>query len=207
MKKENKIKLVSEVLFGIYCASLLIQNILALKSIDVGIFTVTTGILISPLIFIINDISSEIFGYNQTKRMIILSFAMNFVMSILLQISIIIPASKVYTNQIAFATIFATTLRITFFSFLAYIVGSLINSKIMVKLKDKSNLFFRAISSTIVGQLLDNAIFAFGSFFGVWPITAILSCIIGGTIFETLYEIFIYPLTKLSINKVENYLK
>ena len=49
-------------LFGIYCAGIIIQNILATKNIDILMFTVTTGILVSPLVFIIQDVQTEIFG-------------------------------------------------------------------------------------------------------------------------------------------------
>ena len=186
------------IIFGIYCASLMIQNVLATKTIDITIFSVTTGVLISPLVFIIQDISSEIFGYKQTKRMILLSFGMNFLAAILFQVAILLPPSAAFFNQEAFATVLGSTLRITCASFAAYITGSLINTKIMVALKQRypKNFFIRAISSTFVGQLCDNAIFAFGAFLFVLPVDVILSIVVGGTLFEVIYEIIFYPLTK-----------
>lgn len=193
-------------LFGIYCAGIIIQNILATKNIDISIFTVTTGILISPLIFIIQDVQSEIFGYKKAKKMIILGYLMNFLAIILYTLSIWLPSSGTYQNQGAFATILSTTPRITIASFIAYITGSLINSKIMtgLKMKYEKNLFFRAISSTIVGQFIDNMLFAIIAFYGILPNAAIISMIIGGTIFEVLYEIIFYPITKKIIHKIQN---
>ena len=78
----------------------------------------------------------------------------------------------------------------------------------MVILKNKfsKSLFVRAISSTVVGQFLDNALFAFIAFYNVLPISAIFSMILGGTIFETLYEVIFYPITKISINKIKKYI-
>lgn len=193
-------------LFGIYCAGIIIQNILATKNIDISIFTVTTGILVSPLIFIIQDVQSEIFGYKKTKKMIILGYVMNFLAIILYTLSIRLSSSITYQNQEAFETILSTTPRITIASFIAYITGSLINSKIMTGLKRKyeRNLFFRAISSTIAGQFIDNMLFATIAFYGILPNTAIISMIIGGTIFEVLYEIIFYPITKKLICKIQN---
>ena len=190
------------ILFGVYCASLMIQNMLATKTIDISVFCVTTGILVSPLVFIVQDISSELFGYEQTKRMILLSFLMNFVAVILYQVAIMLPASATYANQEAFSTIMGSTFRITCASFAAYVTGSLVNSKIMVALKSKSerNLFIRAITSTVAGQAIDNAIFAFGAFLFVLPIPAIISMVIGGTLFEVIYEVIFYPITKKAIN-------
>lgn len=109
----------------------------------------------------------------------------------------------------AFSSILGTTLRISIASFTAYVIGSLTNSGIMVWLKNKfpKSLFVRAISSTIVGQLLDNALFATIAFLGVLPTSAIISMIIGGTIFEVLYEIIFYPITKISIKNCKKYIE
>ena len=192
-------------LFGIYCAGIIIQNILATKNIDILMFTVTTGILVSPLVFIIQDVQTEIFGYKKAKKMIILGYAMNFIAIILYMLSICIPSSETYTNQTAFATILGTTPRIAIASFIAYITGSLMNSKIMEGLKKKynNNLFFRAISSTIVGQFIDNMLFSVIAFVGILPMQTIISMIVGGTIFEIIYEIIFYPITKALIKKIK----
>lgn len=205
MKKVTGHK-VAQYLFGIYCASLIIQNMLAMKSIDVLGFTVTTGVLISPLLFIAQDVSSEVFGYKQTKDMILLSFAMNFIAVVLYQAAIAIPASSVWSNQEAFSTILGTTVRISIASFMAYILGSLANSKVMVKLKARypESLFVRAITSTIVGQLLDNAIFSIVAFAGVMPVANIVTMIVGATLFETVYEVLLYPVTRAVIVKVRD---
>lgn len=172
-------------------------------------FTVTTGILVSPIVFIIQDIVSEIYGYKEAKKMVLLGFLMNFVGVLLFTLAIYLPSSQFWFNQDAFSTILGTTLRISIASFIAYIVGSLTNTKIMVVLRDKypKSLFIRAISSTIVGQFLDNALFAFIAFLGILPLSAIISMVIGGTIFEVLYEVLFYPITKTSIKKLKNYIK
>ena len=186
------------VLFGVYCASLMIQNILATKTVDVAAFTVTTGVLISPLVFIIQDVMCEMYGYEKTKKMILLSFVMNFIATLLFQLAILIPASVSYANQEAFSTILGSTFRITCASFAAYVTGSLINAKVMVWLKKryKKGLFVRAITSTLAGQFLDNAIFSFGAFAFVLPVPVIVSMVVGATLFEVVYEIVFYPVTK-----------
>lgn len=196
---------IEKYLFGIYCAGIIIQNILATKNIDITIFTVTTGILVSPLVFIIQDIQTEIFGYKKAKKMIILGYLMNFIAIMLYTFSISIPSSSTYTNQEAFTTILGTTPKIAIASFIAYMIGALINSKVMEKLKNKheKNLFFRAISSTVVGQFIDNMLFAVIAFIGILPTQAIISMIVGGTLFEVIYEIIFYPITKKLIQKIK----
>lgn len=184
------------ILFGVYAAALLIQNILALKTIDVWIFSLTTGVLVSPIVFMAQDVESEIYGYKHARTMILLAYLMNFIFTLLVTLAIHITPSVAYANQQAFSTIFSTTWRITLASFAAYTVGSLVNAKIMTVRKERHGLFYRAIFSTIIGQLLDNAIFCFGAFLGVLPINAIIMMVVGATIWETLYEIVLFPVTK-----------
>lgn len=196
---------IEKYLFGIYCAGIIIQNILATKNIDITIFTVTTGILVSPLVFIIQDIQTEVFGYKKAKKMIILGYLMNFIAIMLYSFSILLPSSSTYTNQEAFTTILGTTPRIAIASFIAYMIGALINSKVMenLKIKHEKNLFFRAISSTVVGQFIDNMLFAVIAFIGILPTQAIISMIVGGTLFEIIYEVIFYPITKKLIQKIK----
>ena len=198
-KKSNR----EAIIFGIYTAALLIQNILALKSIDVWRFTMTTGVLVSPIVFMAQDVESEIYGFKRARTMILLAYGMNFIFTILAYLAIIIKPSVAYGNQAAFSAIFSTTARITIASFAAYTVGSLVNAKIMTIGKDRHGLFFRAISSTVAGQLLDNAIFSFGAFLGVLPVPALISMVVGATIWETVYEIVFYPATRAIIKHME----
>lgn len=203
MVKTKQIKNKEAIIFGIYASALLIQNVLALKSIDVGVFTLTTGVLVSPLVFMTQDVEAEIYGFKQASKMIMLAYVMNFIFTALVLAAIAIPPASAYGNQEAFATVFSTTARITIASFAAYCIGSLTNAKIMTTHKEKRGLFFRAISSTVVGQLIDNAVFAFGAFLGVLPVKALFMMVLGATIWETVYEVVFYPITRTIIAKLK----
>ena len=207
MKKQRLLTLLP-LLYAAYASSLLAMNLLATKQFDLWQFTVTTGILVSPIAFIIQDLATEVFGFRIAKRMILTGFVILIVASLVYQLAILIPPSNFWSNQAAFASILSTTLRISLASLTAYLVGSLVNAKIMDQLKRSypDSLFFRAITSTIFGQLLDNLLFAFLAFWGVLPLSALISMVIGGTLFETIYEIVLYPLTRLLIRLCQNYL-
>lgn len=207
MKKQRLLPLLP-LLYAAYASSLLAMNLLATKQFDLWQFTVTTGILVSPIAFIIQDLTTEVFGFRIAKRMILTGFVILIVASLVYQLAILIPPSNFWSNQAAFASILSTTLRISLASLTAYLVGSLVNAKIMDQLKQSypDSLFFRAITSTIFGQLLDNLLFAFLAFWGVLPLSALISMVIGGTLFETIYEIVLYPLTRLLIRLCQNYL-
>ena len=207
MKKQQLLTLLP-LLYAAYASSLLAMNLLATKQFDLWQFTVTTGILVSPIAFIIQDLTTEVFGFRIAKRMILTGFVILIVASLVYQLAILIPPSNFWSNQAAFASILSTTLRISLASLTAYLIGSLVNAKIMDQLKQSypDSLFFRAITSTIFGQLLDNLLFAFLAFWGVLPLSALISMVIGGTLFETIYEIVLYPLTRLLIRLSQTYL-
>lgn len=206
--KESKRLNVLLVIWAVYAGSVIVQNVLATKSIDIWVFTVTTGIFVSPFVFIVNDVSSELFGYKITKNMIYTAFIINFCSVILYQLAIIFPPSAVYFNNEAFKSIFSTTFRISCASFIAYMSGSLINTGMLVKLKSKypDSLFVRCVTSTFIGQFLDNVIFAFGAFLFVLPMGNLVSMIAGGTLFEVGYEVILYPVVKTCITKLKKYI-
>lgn len=196
------------VLFATYAGFLIVMNALATKQFDIAIGTVTTGILVSPIVFMAQDVATEVFGYKTARRMILTGFAIMAIATALFQLAIIIPPSPFYANQEAFATIFGSVPRIVFASFLAYTIGSLVNAKVMAWMKQRwgGSLFGRAITSTFVGQLLDNAIFGVVAFAGVLPPMALVSLAVVATLFEVVYEIVLFPATKAAIRYTQRYI-
>ena len=99
-----------------------------------------------------------------------------------------------------------STFRLLIASFAAYIVGSLLNAKVMVYLKSKSEekLFFRCIFSTLIGEGCDALIFITIGFWGLMPVSALIMMIVVQALFKTVYEIIVYPLTKIVISKVKS---
>ena len=196
------------VLFATYAGFLIVMNALATKQFDIAIGTVTTGILVSPIVFMAQDVATEVFGYKTARRMILTGFTIMAIATALFQLAIMIPPSQFYANQEAFATIFGSVPRIVFASFLAYTIGSLVNAKVMAWMKQRwgGGLFGRAITSTFVGQLLDNAIFGVVAFAGVLPPMALVSLAVVATLFEVVYEIVLFPATKAAIRYTQRYI-
>ena len=98
------------------------------------------------------------------------------------------------------------TFRLLIASFAAYLVGSLVNAKLMTYLKkwDEEKLFFRCILSTLFGEGMDAIIFITIGFFGTMPMEALLGMIIVQALFKTVYEIIVYPITRTVIGKVKS---
>lgn len=183
-------------MYALYCAGMLGMNVLAAKQIDIFGFTVTCGIFLSGFVFVSQDIITELCGPKPAKKMVFISYAIVLAIVLLFQVAIAVPGSQFWDNQEAFSSVLKTTLRITCASVLAYALGSLTNITVMAKLKGKSNLFARALTSTLFGQLLDNGIFCFVAFLGVLPVKAILSMVLSATVIEVVTEFICFPLVK-----------
>ena len=144
-------------LAGIFTASLIISNIIAGKTFDFFSVILPCGVIIFPIIYIINDVLAEVYGYEKARRVILLGFLMNLIAIICYNITIWLPAPVFFEASDAFSIVLGSTFRLLIASFAAYLVGSIINAWLMVYLKkwDEDKLFFRCILSTLFGEGLD----------------------------------------------------
>ena len=192
-------------LTGVFTACLIISNIIAGKTFDFFSFTLPCGVIIFPVIYIVNDVLAEVYGYEKARRVILLGFLMNLVAVICYNVTIALPAPVFFENSDAFSIVLGSTFRLLVASFLAYLVGSLVNAKLMVYLKkwDEDKLFVRCILSTLFGEGLDAIIFITIGFLGTMPVEALLLMIVAQALFKTIYEIIVYPLTRHVIDRVK----
>lgn len=194
------------ILVGIFCAGLIISNIIASKTFEFFWITLPCGVIIFPLIYIVNDVLAECYGFKKARRAIYLGFFMNLIAVIFYNVTMFLPAPAYFTGDSAFHTVLGSTLRLLVASFAAYLIGSLINAKLMVYLKGKyeNKLFFRCISSTFAGEGMDALIFITIGFLGTMPVSALLTMIVAQALFKTAYEVVVYPLTRHVIHNVKD---
>ena len=194
-----------QILTGVFVACLLISNILAAKTFTIGDIILPTAVIIFPLVYIVNDVMAEIFGYRKARNVIILGFIMNLVAVTAYSIAIELPAPIFATEgAAAFEMVLGSTGRLLIASFSAYLIGSLINASVMVWLKKKneSQLMLRCILSTLIGEGIDAIIFITIAFAGTMPLNDLLIMIIAQAMFKTVFEIVFYPLTRIVIGKI-----
>lgn len=193
------------ILTGVFTASLIVSNIIAGKTFDFFSFVLPCGVIIFPVIYIVNDVLAEVYGYKKARNVILLGFFMNLVAVICYNITIALPAPVFFENSDAFSVVLGSTFRLLVASFVAYLVGSLVNAKMMVVLKkwDEDKLFLRCILSTLFGEGLDALIFITIGFLGTMPMEALVLMIVAQALFKTVYEIIVYPLTRHVIDSVK----
>lgn len=198
MKNQNNLY---AILTGVFCASLIISNILAFKTFCLGNVVLPAAVIVFPIVYIVNDTMTEIFGYKKARMTILTAFAMNVIAVFAYKVAITLPYPIYFTGQEAFAEVLSNSLRVLVASMLAYIVGSLANAKIMARMKNNSRLMTRCVLSTLCGEGLDALIFISIAFYGTMPIASLTIMIISQAIFKTVYEIIVFPITRSIINK------
>ncbi len=177
---------------------LIAANLLETKVIQVGSITVTAGLLVFPISYIINDCIAEVWGFKKARLIIWSGFAMNFFVVALGLIAVALPAAPFWEGEQHFDFVFGMAPRIVVASLLAFLVGSFLNAYVMSKMKVASggrNFSVRAIWSTVVGETADSLIFfpiAFGGLIA-WPELLVMM----GTqiVLKSLYEVIILPIT------------
>lgn len=202
--KPTKIELYA-ILTGIATACLIISNILAFKTFTFFNIILPCAVIIFPIVYIVDDVLAEIYGFQKARRVIYLGFIMNLVAVILYNIAIILPAPTYFTGSQAFQLVLSNSLRVLIASFTAYFFGSLLNAYVMVYLKEKAEkyLFIRCIVSTLCGEGLDALLFISIVFYGTMPVIALIGMIIAQALFKTIYEVIVYPLTRIVINNIK----
>ena len=196
--KDNKVSVLF-MLFGIlFCVCLIAANVLETKQIAFGKISLTGGLIVFPVSYIINDCVCEVWGYKKTRMLIWTGFAMNFFFVMLGAICDMIPGAPYWTNDEGFHAVFGLAPRIAFASFLAFICGSFVNAYVMSKMKLSSggkNFSLRAVVSTIFGESVDSIIFFPLALWGVVPTEELPWLSLWQVFLKTAYEVVVLPLT------------
>lgn len=193
------------VVTALFVTCLITANIIAVKLISVGSSIVLpAAILIFPLSYIIGDILTEVYGFAWARRVIWLGFLCNLIFVFFAWLGGLLPGASFWQGQSAYETILGYTPRLLAASFCGYLIGSFANAFIMSRMKLLTrgrHLWSRTISSTIVGEGLDSAVFITIAFIGTPAFAPVF--IVYHWLAKTLIEILATPFTY----KVVNYLK
>lgn len=211
MKKLKKVSELQLFLSVLFVTSLLISNIITAKQVllPFGI-TMTGAVFIFPITYVLSDLFSEVYGYRWSRITCYLAFTMNLLMVLLFSLVIVTPAPDYWTNQEAFQTVLGSTPRVLAASLLAFILGDMVNDKVFRKMKEKhpnelKGFGWRAILSSLVGELVDSLIFLPLAFLGQMPIATLAVMTICQVGIKTGYEVVILPITRFVVKLVSKY--
>lgn len=183
-----------------YAGVLLISNIITSKLIMVCGIVLPAAVILFPLVYIMSDVMTEIYGIRLSMVAIKTNAFLNLFMSLIFMLAISIPAPEFWKGQQAFATVLGNTPRMVVASLIGYFLGDMANSMSLsiMKVRTKNTIFewffFRAIGSSLIGQIFDTFAFIFIAFYGVMPTSALFIMAVSQYIAKISYEIVCYPL-------------
>ncbi|MGI6243523.1 MAG: queuosine precursor transporter [Prevotella sp.] len=192
----------------LFCVCLIAANVLETKQIAVGPISLTGGLIVFPVSYIINDCVCEVWGFRKARLLIWTGFAMNFLFVSLGAICDLIPGASYWDNDAGFHAIFGLAPRIALASFVAFIVGSFANAYVMsrMKIRDGGRRFSaRAILSTVAGETCDSIIFFPLAFAGVVPAEELPWLMLWQVVLKTAYEVVALPLTIRLVRALKRY--
>ncbi len=199
MNKQNQQVSVLFMLFSIlFCVCLITANVLETKQMVFGPVTITGGLLVFPVSYIINDCVCEVWGYGRARLLIWTGFAMNFLFVAFGALADAIPGAPFWDNDAGFHAVFGLAPRVAAASFVAFLVGAFVNAYVMSRMKISSagrHFSARAILSTVYGETADSLIFFPLALLGVVPLSSMPSLIVSQVVLKTLYEIVVLPVT------------
>ncbi len=211
------------IIVAFFTATLIISNVCATKGVaffsghdvklgPVQILPINTdgAFFLFPLAYILGDVLSEVYGFRAARRAIYLGFGALLLGSLCFWIATELPAAAFYPNQAAFESVVGVVPRLVAAGLIAYFVGQLLNSKVLVLIKERTkekHLWARLLGSTVVGEFADTLIFcsiAAGAI-GITTWQDFVNYVIVGFVWKTLVEVAVMPVTYKVIGQLKRH--
>lgn len=197
---------------AVFVTCLIVSNIVAVKLIAIGPFTLTAALPIFSISYIFGDILTEVYGYARARQVIWIGFGCNLLAVGAFYLAAILPPSGFWVlpgfdspaqAQSAFEAILGFAPLVLGASFLAYLAGEFLNAYVLARMKIAMKgrwLWTRTIGSTVVAQIADTGIFVGVLVVGGLIIpAAAFPTILGEWTSKVLYEVLATPITYLVV--------
>jgi len=164
----------------------------------VGSIVLPSAVILFPITYILGDVFTEVYGFRRTRIVIWTGFAANLLMSLVFLAAIALPVPSYFRDGAAYATVLGMTPRVVVASLVGYWTGEFANSITLSALKKVTRgrfLWTRTISSTVVGQAFDTALFIGITFAGRVPADRLVPMMLAQYVFKVGYEVVLTPVT------------
>ncbi|HSF83208.1 MAG TPA: queuosine precursor transporter [Anaerolineales bacterium] len=200
---------------AVFITTLIVSNIIAVKIVHIAGLFLPAAVILFPVAYIFGDILTEVYGYGRARQVIWTGFFCNLLAVIAIWLAGRLPAAPFWsagafqtpeTAQSAYQAILGFTPRLLLASFIAYLIGEFLNSFVLARLKVRTAgrfLWLRTITSTLVGQGADSAVFISIAFVGIFPAGDLGQAILSQWLFKVVYEALATPLTYLIVNALK----
>jgi hypothetical protein len=167
----------------------------------IGATTFSAGVLFFPISYIFGDILTEVYGYGRDRRVVWAGFGALAFASFMAWVVVSLPPAGsefMKTYQANLEGVFGSSWRIALGSMIAFWCGSFSNAYVLAKMKLLTQgkwLWTRTVGSTVIGELVDSALFYFIAFYGIWATGDVIKIAIAQYILKTGWEVVMTPVT------------
>lgn len=182
-------------------------------------FTLTCGVLLWPLEFVMTDIVNEYYGPKAVRRISFTAVALISYAFLMYFMAIAVPPPDFWVTshvkdgipnmQTAFDGIFGQGMRIIVGSLVAFLVSQIVDVAVFHRIKKMTGekwIWLRATGSTLVSQLIDSYIVLFIAFSGVFKWQQILAFGIMNYTYKFTMAIVLTPVIYFVEKRIEKYL-
>ena len=211
-----------------FCVILVISNSVASKLFAMPGWpelALPVGLLTYPATFLITDLLAEVYGPKRARLTVYLAFAMSFLLLLVVQLSLALPAHPSWAVpgnpygyqsteefQTAYESVFSINGKLLFGSMAAYLVAQLLDVTIFDTLRrwtKGSHLWLRNNVSTLVSQVVDTAIV--GSVYLYWGLgmdfMTGLEIMYIAYIYKAIFALCDTPCLYLAVHGIRRYLE
>ncbi len=145
----------SNVIFTLFIAHLFIiaiSNYLVQYTFNIYGIDITWGTLTFPLIFLATDLTVRIVGNDKARKVVLLAMFPALIVSYVISVLFVSGKFTSFSELLSFNTF---VFRIAIASFIAYVVGQLLDIKIFTKLREFKFWWLAPVSSTLFSSIVD----------------------------------------------------
>jgi uncharacterized integral membrane protein (TIGR00697 family) len=168
MKSLTKIN----VLLAVFIGVLIAMNILGIKIIELFGISVSVGIFLVPVAFLITDIVADVYGKKMVRQFVYIGVGILSAFFLISSIFVFLEPHERFTMNDAYMEVFGTTLRMMLASIVAFGLSQLHDIWAFEFWKKKTQgtmLWLRNNLSTFVSQAIDTVVFMFIAFYMISP--------------------------------------
>jgi queuosine precursor transporter len=198
-----------DLILASFAICLVVSNIASTKTaaLNLGFWkpVFDGGTFLFPITYIFGDVLTEVYGYQNTRRVIWFGLLASVFSSLVFAVVGVLPTHDSSFTKGAFEVVLGFVPQIVLASVLAFFVGEFLNSYVLAKLKIRTqgkHFAARAILSTLIGQAADTIIFcvvAFGIGTNALPTELLLGIILTNYLYKVGFEVLLTPLTTLMV--------
>jgi queuosine precursor transporter len=196
------------VLWNVFFAIICIPT--AGKLIDVMGIPLSISIYYFPFVYILADITTEVYGYAVARRVLWYCIFAQLLVIAIFEFVIFYPPSTVMTNNQSYVDVLSVAPRLVLFGTLAMFAGDIANNYVLAKMKVWTNGRFisaRFVTSTLCGQMVNTTVFYIFGLWGTIPTRVLTESILVATLTKVSVELILSPVTlriSLWLKRMEN---